>query len=69
MILKLEKVEILIDGHNIKDYNLYELRKLIGLVNQEQILFKRSALENVRYIKLDATDEECIETARQANIM
>jgi ATP-binding cassette subfamily B (MDR/TAP) protein 1 len=63
------KGEILIDDINIKDYNLYELRKKIGLVSQEPVLFKRSVLENVRYGKLDATDEECIEAARQANIM
>ena len=63
------KGEILIDDVNIKDYNLYELRKKIGLVSQEPILFKRSVLENVRYGRLDATDEECIEAARQANIM
>lgn len=63
------KGEILIDGVNIKDYNLYELRKKIGLVSQEPVLFKRSVLENVRYGNLDATDEECIEAAKQANIM
>ena len=63
------KGEILIDDINIKDYNLYQLRKKIGLVSQEPVLFKRSVLENVRYGKLDATDEECIEAARQANIM
>ena len=63
------KGEILIDDVNIKDYNLYQLRKKIGLVSQEPVLFKRSVLENVRYGKLDATDEECIEAARQANIM
>ena len=63
------KGEILIDGVNIKDYNLYELRKKIGLVSQEPVLFKRSVLENVRYGKLDATDEECIDAAKQANIM
>ena len=63
------KGEILIDDVNIKEYNLYELRKKIGLVSQEPILFKRSVLENVRYGRLDATDEECIEAARQANIM
>ena len=63
------KGEILIDDVNIKEYNLYELRKKIGLVSQEPVLFKRSVLENVRYGKLDATDEECIEAARQANIM
>ena len=63
------KGEILIDGINIKDYNLYELRKKIGLVSQEPVLFKRNVLENVRYGRLDATTEECIEAAREANIM
>ena len=45
------------------------MRKKIGLVSQEPVLFKRSVLENVRYGRLDATDDECIEAARQANIM
>ena len=63
------KGEILIDDVNIKDYNLYELRKKIGLVSQEPVLFKINVLENVRYGKLDATDEECINAAREANIM
>ena len=61
--------EVLIDDVNIKDYNLYELRKKIGLVSQEPSLFRISVLENVRYGRLDATDEECIEAAREANIM
>ena len=64
-----DKGVILIDDIPIKDYNLYELRKKIGLVSQEPILFKRSVLENVRYGRLDASDEDCIEAARQANIM
>ena len=63
------KGEILIDDVNIKDYNLYELRKKIGLVLQEPTLFRVSVLENVRYGRLDATDDECIEAAREANIM
>ena len=63
------KGEILIDDVNIKDYNLYELRKKIGLVSQEPVLFKRNVLENVRYGRLDATDEECINAARETNIM
>ena len=61
--------EVLIDDVNIKNYNLYELRKKIGLVSQEPTLFRISVLENVRYGRLDATDEECIEAAREANIM
>jgi len=63
------KGEVLIDDVNIKEYNLYELRKKIGLVSQEPTLFRISVLENVRYGRLDATDEECIEAAREANIM
>ena len=63
------KGEVLIDDVNIKDYNLYELRKKIGLVSQEPTLFRVSVLENVRYGRLDATDDECIEAAREANIM
>ena len=63
------KGEVLIDDVNIKDYNLYELRKKIGLVSQEPTLFRISVLENVRYGNLNASDEECIETAREANIM
>ena len=63
------KGEILIDGINIKDYNLYELRKKIGLVSQEPVLFKRSMLENVRYGKLDSTVEDCVNAAKEANIM
>ena len=63
------KGEVLIDDVNIKDYNLYELRKKIGLVSQEPTLFRVSVLENVRYGNLNASDEECIEAAREANIM
>ena len=63
------KGEILIDDVNIKDYNLYELRKKIGLVSQEPCLFKVSVLENVRYGNLKADKSQCIEAARKANIM
>ena len=63
------KGEILIDDKNIKEYNLYELRKKIGLVSQEPVLFKRSVLENVRYGNLDASNEDCIRAAENANIM
>ena len=59
--------EILIDDISIKNYNLYELRKKIGLVSQEPSLFKNTVLENVRYGKLDASDEECIAAAKLAN--
>ena len=61
------KGEILIDDVNIKDYNLYELRKKIGYVSQEPSLFKRSVIENIRYGNLNATDEECINAAKDAD--
>ena len=61
--------EILIDDINIKDYNLYELRKKIGWVPQEPALFKISPLENIRYGRLDATNGECIEAAKQTKLM
>ena len=62
------KGEILIDDINIKDYNLYELRKKIGLVSQEPSIFRTTNLENVRYGRLDANENECFEAAREANI-
>ena len=62
-----DKGEILIDGVNIKDYNIYELRKRIGYISQEPSIFKTSNMENIRYGNLDATDEECIEAAKKAN--
>ena len=63
------KGEILIDDINIKDYNLYELRKKIGYVSQDPSIFKISPLENVRYGNLNASDKECFEAAKKANIM
>ena len=61
--------EILIDDVNIKDYNLIELRRKIGLVSQEPVLFKRSVYHNILYGKLDASKEEVIEAAKKACIM
>ena len=63
------KGEILIDDINIKDYNLYELKKKIGFVQQEPSLFKRTNIENVRYGNLDATDEQCYEAAQKVNAL
>ena len=63
------KGEILIDDINIKDYNLYELKKKIGFVQQEPSAFKRSNLENIRYGSLEATDEECYEAAKKVNAL
>ena len=60
--------EILIDGINIKEYNLYELRKKIGLVSQEPVIFKRNIYENILYGKLDSNEEDILEMAKKANI-
>jgi ABC-type multidrug transport system fused ATPase/permease subunit len=50
--------EIFLDGVNIKDYNLHELRKAVSLVMQEPIIFNYSILENILYGKLDAKNSE-----------
>ena len=62
------KGEILIDDINIKDYNLFELRKRIGLITYEPVLFKRSLYENILYGKLDATREDVFNAANKAAI-
>ncbi len=59
--------EILIDGHNIKDFNRGELRKMFGMVLQDTWLFNGSIMENIRYGKEDATDEEVIAAAKAAH--
>ena len=60
--------EILIDDINIKEYDLYKLRKRIGLVSQEPVLFKRSVYENILYGKLDSEKNEVFEAAKAAKI-
>lgn len=59
--------EILIDGINIKDVRLESLKKNIGVVQQDVYLFAGTIADNIRYGKLDATDEEVIAAAKQAN--
>lgn len=58
---------ILLDGHNIKDFDRTELREAFGMVLQDTWLFKGSIMENIRYGRLDATDEEVIEAAKAAH--
>ncbi len=60
--------EILIDGHNIQDFDRSELRKLFGMVLQDTWLFNGSIMENIRYSKLDATDEEVLKAAKAAHV-
>lgn len=59
--------EILIDGHNIKEFNRGELRRLFGMVLQDTWLFNGTIMENIRYGKNDATDEEVIAAAKAAH--
>lgn len=58
---------ILIDGHNVRDFNRRELRDAFGMVLQDTWLFKGTIMENIRYGRLDATDEEVIEAAKAAH--
>lgn len=58
---------ILIDGHNVKDFNRSELREMFGMVLQDTWLFNGTIMENIRYGRLDATDEEVIEAAKAAH--
>lgn len=59
---------ILIDGHNVKDFNRSELRMMFGMVLQDTWLFHGSIRDNIRYGKLDATDEEVIAAAKAARV-
>lgn len=58
---------ILIDDHDIRDVTMRSLRKNIGIVQQDVYLFAGTIMDNIRYGKLDATDEEVIEAAKKAN--
>lgn len=60
--------EILIDGHNVKDFNRSELRQMFGMVLQDTWLFHGSIKENIRYGKLDATDAEVVQAANAARV-
>jgi ATP-binding cassette subfamily B protein len=59
--------QITVLGHNITQWPVNELRNLIGIVPQEPIIFASSAMENIRYGKLDASDEEVIAAAKTAH--
>lgn len=58
--------EICLDSHNIKEFNRRELRDAFGMVLQDTWLFKGTIMENIRYGRLDATDEEVIAAAKAA---
>lgn len=59
---------VLIDGHDVRKITQHSLRQNIGIVQQEVFLFADSVLENIRYGRPDATDEEVVWAARQAEI-
>ena len=59
---------IKVDGHDIRDFNRSELREMFGMVLQDTWLFHGSIRENIRYGKLDATDEEVIQAAKAAHV-
>lgn len=59
---------ILIDGYDITDFDRRELRELFGMVLQDTWLFKGSIMENIRYGKLDATDDEVIAASKAAHV-
>ena len=61
------KGAICIDGHNVKDFNRSELREMFGMVLQDTWLFNGTIMENIRYGKLDATDEEVYKAAKLAH--
>jgi ATP-binding cassette, subfamily B, multidrug efflux pump len=58
---------ILIDGQDIRDVSKADLRKKLGIVLQDTFLFADTVMENIRFGRLDATDEECIEAAKIAD--
>ncbi|SJZ79179.1 ATP-binding cassette, subfamily B [Pilibacter termitis] len=59
---------IKVDGHNIQDFNRADLRENIGMVLQDTWLFKGTIMENLRYGRLDATDEEVYAAAKAAHV-
>ena len=58
---------ISVDGHDIRDFNRRDLRDAFGMVLQDTWLFKGTIMENIRYGRLDATDEEVIAAAKAAH--
>lgn len=59
--------EVLLDGHNVKDVTVESLRRQVGTMTQENFIFSDTIKENIRYGKLDATDEEIMEAAKAVN--
>lgn len=62
-----KKGRVLIDGYDIKEVSLYSLRRQMGVMTQDNFLFSGTIKDNIRYGKLDATDEEIIAAAKAVN--
>ncbi len=60
--------QIKVDGYDIKDFNRRDLREMFGMVLQDTWLFSGTIMENIRYGRLDATDEEVIAAAKAAHV-
>lgn len=65
---EVSKGSITVDGHDVRDVTLRSLRGNIGIVQQDVFLFAASIKDNIRYGRLDATDEEIVEAAKAAEI-
>jgi len=63
----IEEGAIRIDGHDIREVQKASLRRQLGIVLQDNFLFTGTVMENIRYGRLDASDEECIAAAKLAN--
>jgi len=59
---------ILVDGHDIRDFTRHDLRKMFGMVLQDTWLYNDTIMENIRYGRPEATDEEVIAAARAAHV-
>jgi len=59
---------ILVDGHNIQEFNRADLRHMFGMVLQDAWLYNGTIMENIRYGRLDASDEEVVEAAKTAYV-
>ena len=58
--------EVLVGGHNVKEYDLESLRNQVSVVLQNNVLFSGTILDNLRWGNMEATEEECVEACRQA---
>jgi len=63
----IQKGNIYLDGYNIKDVSIESLRRQMGIMTQDNFLFSGTVADNIRYGKLDATDEEIIAAAKAVN--